>query len=127
MAQQIGPHTFTVWQGVLVPARQEYALFAQPGVDGFGAHFGAFRAPPQTIITKVTVADLTAANLLIKQYRQLHEAKQLVTVTDQFNSVWPSTLVLDVGPGDGLWGAQTSLGVKVITRWELLIRSERVS
>jgi hypothetical protein len=127
MAQTIGVFAFRVWQGVLVPARQEYALFAQPGVDGFGVHFGAFRAAPQTIITKDTVPDISSAGLLIKQYRKLHEDKQLVTVTDQFNSVWPSTLVLDVGPGEGLWAAQTSLGVKVITRWELLIKSERVS
>ena len=126
MAQSIGTFTFTAWKGFLAPAQQEVAVFAQPGVDGFGVQFGAYRAPPQTIITTVTVADMNTANALVYQYRKTHRQYQPVTVVDQFGFTYPNTLILAVGPGEPpLWVQQTNFGVRIVTRWELLIESVR--
>lgn len=129
MAQQIGPFSFTVWHGNLVPAEQEVSLFSQPNVDGFGALFGAYRAPPRRIVTKVRVSTNEQAQTLIRQYRLQKDTYVKQTIIDQYNLVWPETLILRVSAGDpdGLWYPFTVLGIQVITAWELLVRSDRPS
>ncbi len=127
MAQQIAQFPFTVWQGVLLDAEQEVNLFTQPAVDGFGVQWGAYRAPPRDIVTKLTVATVEAADALILQYQQLLKAKLPIVAIDQFGKAWPETLILRVGAGAdlGLWKAYSPFGVCVVTRWNLLVKSVR--
>lgn len=109
----------TVFQGEMPRSRRGFALVEQPGVDGTGAVFDAWRSGPTQVTTRVLVAAGSALGLL-DQYRATQGRHG--TVVDQFGVSWPLVLVLDVVPRQSL----TVTGEALVTaEWTLLPQSVR--
>ena len=122
----IASFSFAVQHGIIVPATQDYRLIAQPGVDGYGVFFGAYYSEMQAVeMVNGGLSDIATADLLFRQYRRLKDQYQPVNVVDQFGKTWANTLILKVDKADYGPYALTPLGVRMATRWELLVTAER--
>lgn len=98
MAKQIGPYTFSQWR--LAIPRTSYAMAAIPGAPGYAGRIVISDAK-QKPLARGSTAIQTAGNgataaLLMNQYYALKDARQPLTIVDQFGLAFFNCLILDV-------------------------------
>lgn len=119
MMPSIDVYQFVAWKGMLVPAQLQTGLVeTSPGVDGFGAAIGAWRAPPVTIETVCYVPDVNNALSLRENFRALVGFS--VSCTDQFGEIWNDVLVMKA---QSYYSFSLFNDVRMVTSWSLLVDS----
>lgn len=115
----IDVYEFISWKGQLLPAQLLVGLVEPaPGVDGYAASVGAWRADPVTITTVCYTDSINEALALRDSFLAL--AGQAVSCTDQYGETWSSVLVMRALSSYSFSLFNT---VRLITAWKLLVDS----
>jgi hypothetical protein len=118
-SKKIGSFQAQIWRGSITPAIQEVRLIDRTGVDGTGALYGAFRAPPATIRTRNRITSVIRIATRDDVRRMVGSS---VNVYDEHGLMWPSVTVIQavVGPFVAIAG---STDVMLDVEWTLLPQS----